>query len=1083
MMKRMTRLKLINWHYLVDSTIEFNGSCLITGDNGAGKSTVLDAIQYVLTCGKGKFNSAANEKTKRDLMGYVRCKTGNDSNIYERRGDVTSHVVLEFYEEKKKRYFIIGAVIDSAGDLSAPKSVFYRVENTKITDEFYLNQDKPRNINDFKVRIKTLDSKIFSTRIAAQNDFMHRFGAIGPRFFELLPKALAFRPINNVKDFVYSYILDEKEVNIQYLKENVRTYMEFDKVLKEIKEKLGRLNEIIDKYSEVERIEENIKIHYYIVLRSRKEMYESELKAQKIAKDNLKLLFAEGERKSLEIQREIQSKRALESEIHTSMLTHKTYRLMDRLKNELGSLRIEEQKLSNAERKLDQEIQLVLGRAKSLRKRNYELNGLKEFFSLSVELQNGEMVTEFVKTVGIAEESCYGIRNKTTEEKLKFSMEKKDIEERLAEIEREIKRLENKQLSYDEHIIRLKDAIMAEIKAQSGKEVEPRIVCELLQIKDDTWKDAVEGYLNTQRFNLIVEPEYFDISINTYERIKRKKNIHGVGLINTGKLEAFKECSEESLAYVVSSKNKYAEYYINMILGKVVRCKDVNELKKHSCSITPTCMVYQNNTARQINPSVYAKPYIGADAYQKQLEMKLKEKSESLERWTLLSEELNKANEIINLLSNIKWEYIKENASLKVENKRLGDEIADKERQLAEIDQSTIISLKMQLDEICKERAELEKRLNQIIKEVARYDVEIENCEKEILNKDKELKESAFCLKEFAEKNVDILAKAQERYADSFKSKSLEMINNNFSRSRAGFSKQLENRINELKQLQWNYNKDFHFGAAEGSEGMGAFYQEHQNLKESKIIEYEEKIKEAREKAEEEFKEHFLAKLQENIVSAQNEFKKLNDALKEIKFGDDEYKFQCIASKEYKKFYEMIMDDSNFSGFTLFTGKYRDKHREAMDELFERITIDDENSRKTLEKFTDYRTFMDYDIKIFHSNGKTSTFSKVCREKSGGETQTPYYVAIAASFVQLYGSALHDETPGLILFDEAFDKMDENRIDSMMQFLNKLNLQVVLASPPQKVESIAPHVGTTLVVFKEDKFSFVEALYKNEKVQ
>ena len=42
----------------------------------------------------------------------------------------------------------------------------------------------------------------------------NRFGRIEDKFFRLIPKALAFRPIDDIKDFVYSYVLDEKEVNI-----------------------------------------------------------------------------------------------------------------------------------------------------------------------------------------------------------------------------------------------------------------------------------------------------------------------------------------------------------------------------------------------------------------------------------------------------------------------------------------------------------------------------------------------------------------------------------------------------------------------------------------------------------------------------------------------------------------------------------------------------------------------------------------------------------------------------------------------------------------------------------------------------
>lgn len=71
---------------------------------------------------------------------------------------------------------------------------------------------------------------------------------------------------------------------------------------------------------------------------------------------------------------------------------------------------------------------------------------------------------------------------------------------------------------------------------------------------------------------------------------------------------------------------------------------------------------------------------------------------------------------------------------------------------------------------------------------------------------------------------------------------------------------------------------------------------------------------------------------------------------------------------------------------------------------------------------------MDYDIKIIHDDGTYSYYSKVCEEKSGGETQTPFYVTVAASFVQLYSNNIGGEAAGLVLFDEAFNNMDDERI-------------------------------------------------------
>ena len=124
----------------------------------------------------------------------------------------------------------------------------------------------------------------------------------------------------------------------------------------------------------------------------------------------------------------------------------------------------------------------------------------------------------------------------------------------------------------------------------------------------------------------------------------------------------------------------------------------------------------------------------------------------------------------------------------------------------------------------------------------------------------------------------------------------------------------------------------------------------------------------------------------------------------------------------------MIMDDFNVTqGESIFAGAFMENHKEVIDELFTRLALDKDNTVKTLEEFTDYRTYMDYDIKILHDDGNYSLYSKVCEEKSGGETQTPFYVTVAASFVQLYSNNIGGEALGLIMFDEAFNNMEIGR--------------------------------------------------------
>ena len=131
--KILKKIKLINWHYFENEEIEVQDSALFFGDNGSGKSTVLDALQYVLTAGGKSFNKAANENSRRDLKGYVRCKTGGEGKTYKRNGKVTSFVALEFYEESKRQNFVVGVKLDSPSEEGQIRRGWF-IENCRLED-------------------------------------------------------------------------------------------------------------------------------------------------------------------------------------------------------------------------------------------------------------------------------------------------------------------------------------------------------------------------------------------------------------------------------------------------------------------------------------------------------------------------------------------------------------------------------------------------------------------------------------------------------------------------------------------------------------------------------------------------------------------------------------------------------------------------------------------------------------------------------------------------------------------------------------------------------------------------------------
>ena len=301
--------------------------------------------------------------------------------------------------------------------------------------------------------------------------------------------------------------------------------------------------------------------------------------------------------------------------------------------------------------------------------------------------------------------------------------------------------------------------------------------------------------------------------------------------------------------------------------------------------------------------------------------------------------------------------------------------------------------------------------------------------------------------------------------------KTAKKIYENFSPQRTQFETERNNLVDELKDKQYRYNTDFTQDFVIGITGIVEYREAAANLKTVEMIRYEEKLRQAKDDCEQIFKSDFLSKMKELIEKAKTEFKNLNKALDNIYYGDDSYHFIISFDKKKEGLYRMITAENNIEGINLWTAQFEEQYKEEMSELFDKLMTKDDNGQKIVEEYTDYRSYLDYDIEIQKRDGSKQLFSKIYGEKSGSETQVPYYVAIAASFYQLYR---YGNSVRVMLLDEAFDKMDDERIGSMMEFFNGLDLQVIMATPPAKIEIIGEKVDTVLTAIRVDQSSIVE---------
>ena len=127
----------------------------------------------------------------------------------------------------------------------------------------------------------------------------------------------------------------------------------------------------------------------------------------------------------------------------------------------------------------------------------------------------------------------------------------------------------------------------------------------------------------------------------------------------------------------------------------------------------------------------------------------------------------------------------------------------------------------------------------------------------------------------------------------------------------------------------------------------------------------------------------------------------------------------------------------------------------------------------------DYRRFFAYDVKIFHAGSSIGLLSRRFGPGSGGEHRTPLYVIFGAALAAAYGKSKKAQTPGgLIMLDEAFEKMDAQNVRATAEYLNALGLQMILAGP----EADQPKMSSFLNIYYDMSRNGTDTILFNKNV-
>lgn len=1081
--KVFTRMCLNNWGGIDHKVLEFHEYVnLFSGKSGSGKSTVMDAIQVILygSFSPSFLNKAADDaKNRRSVLSYLRGEQ-KDGSANRKDCDFCSVIALEMEDTGTHITTCIGIAFEVRKSDSEIKKFVYFSHSGKMPESEYLTEQGVCYSNQ-EIK-KLVSSRAKSEDNRGKGDVNRIYGSkeayLGTlydvilgyidqnRFITMEKSAIALKMTNGTGQFIRDYMFPKNTSNtIATISEQLDSYRQIKEKIEDLRKRIELLSEIQASGKELVRLQTDI-------VRA-----EAMIRCIGIEDLRARIQAAEDDKRNLAEKQEQCKKKVQELSASREEAQQKLIQVSADLKaSDLGGKQQQYEELDERSRMLadnTRQWQKILQGMKNWEEDDVITDYISNpVLNMIAELNQGRVTEELCQNLHLKIESA---KQNIEDEVEDYRDQRREIGKQLKEKKRLVDDMKHDRKPYDENLRSARSALSQQLSDRYGQTVKVQIFADLFDVQEEEWKNAIEGRMGRLKHSLITEPQYAHEAAVLFRNMKQYEN---VDLINSKAIADSKpDCMEGSLYEAVKTQEAYVDVCLKRYLGHIMKCRSVEELEQVRDGVTPDCYSYSNFIFRHLKKKDYTtRACIGRRVSKARL-TEYENDVEDLSR---------QETELDHLLRRLKaareFECLKDEPSHYVKLSKAGAELAKVNKTKKELEEVIRFLREGAYKELEEKEQALKKQVRDIQTEIDEVQTELAKLtsrygqlsgENESRRQQLEEKLQGYIANEELEQEVWELLKKQSGQS---------VIN----RKKAEIADLADKEQEQAERLQMARNK--YILAYPASEFSGA---EKSNEAYEKLLEryrtdfepaYEEEFEKKCASIYKSLRENVIATIHGDIKAAKRHAYEINRLLRETNFSDSTYQIKIEPAKnENGQFFDMLMaeelDSKNLDnagidgqisfGEDAFYQKYEQKIKLLTDKFMPPKDEDEHlraQKRKEMEQYADYRNYLSFSmfeqVTDEHGNVIRENFvDDMAGRDSGGEGQNPKYVALLAGFAMLYmQQSKRDSKIKLVLLDEAFSKMDQERSAVCLKYARKMDLQLIVCVPDERLQSLIRNV-------------------------